>query len=397
MSGASEIYPTLIRNAAVVTPDGIIPQGYALINEQGRLASVGTMEGQGSLPSVERSVDACGGWLLPGFIDVHVHGGFGHDFMDAGAAELDAITRFHAAHGTTTMLATTVTASQAAISGVLSRVSAYRQQVMPFATLAGVHLEGPFISPQWPGAQNPNFIEPPRKDWLEAWHTQYPGLIRMLTLAPERDGAPELIEWLTRSGIVASCGHTDASYEQLTAARKHGLRHAVHTFNAMTGLHHRKPGVVGAVLDHDDVSAEIIADGHHVHPAAIRLLTRVKRQDNLLLITDAISAAGLGDGEYSLGGLDVMVKDGVARLRDGDNLAGSTLTMLGALRFMVEKVGIDLAAASRMASWNPAKLLGLAQTTGSIEAGKQADLLQLTPALELERVWIRGREPQLGL
>ncbi|UUZ87050.1 N-acetylglucosamine-6-phosphate deacetylase [Paenibacillus sp. P26] len=252
-------------------------------------------------------------------------------------------------------------------------------------------MEGPFISPKWPGAQNPSFIVPPQKEWVEKWVSTYPGLVKMLTLAPETEGAFGLIERLRELGIVSACGHTDASYETVTEAAKHGSRHAVHTFNAMTGLHHRKPGVVGAVLDHEAISAEIIADGHHVHPAAIRSLTRVKRQDNLLLITDAMSAAGLGDGDYSLGGLQVTVRGGVARLKDGDSLAGSTLTMLQAFRFMVETACVDMAAASRMASGNPAKPLGMERTLGSIEAGKQADLLLLTPALELKQVWIRGR------
>ena len=214
------------------------------------------------------------------------------------------------AHGTTGLLATTVTASQEAISKLLDAAYAYKAQPGRCNSLLGVHLEGPFISHKWPGAQNPKYIVPPQQTWLEAWTEQYPDLIRLLTLAPETEGAYSLIEWLTANGIVAACGHTDADYEIIEEAVTDGLRHAVHTYNAMTGLHHRKPGTLGAVMTMDAIMAEVIADGHHVHPAAIRLLVKAKGLDRVILITDAMSAAGLGDGLYDLGGLAVNVKNG---------------------------------------------------------------------------------------
>jgi N-acetylglucosamine-6-phosphate deacetylase len=380
---------TLIHNAEVVTPQRTLSSGWVLL-QGARIEAVG--EGDAPLPHADHAIDAQGGWVLPGFIDIHVHGGNGHDFMEADREGLDAITRFHASHGTTAMLATTVTAPKDAIDQVLDQVADYRRGEMPFAQLIGVHLEGPFISEHWPGAQNPAHISPPQLAWLGEWTARHPGLVRLQTLAPEVDGALDYIRALVQHGIVAACGHTDALYAQVQAAVDCGLRHAVHTFNAMRGLHHREPGTVGAVLTDDRVSAEVIADGHHVHAAGIRLLARTKGDSGLVLITDAISAAGLGDGDYSLGGLDVAVRDGVARLKEGGSLAGSTLTMDAALRFAVREAGIPVAAASRMASGNPARVLGISETTGELVPGKQADVLLLSPELELQHVWIRGKQ-----
>jgi len=380
----------LIANANIVTEEGVVSGGSVVLAGE-RIESVSpSSAGGGSAADVV--VDARGGWLLPGFIDVHVHGGYGADFMDATPEALETITRFHSGNGTTAMLATTVTAPHDRIVDVLKAVRDYRQRETPYARLLGVHLEGPFISHKWPGAQNPAYIVPPQKQWVEQWVADYPGLIRQLTLAPETEGALELIAWLRGRGIVVAAGHTDATYEQIETAVEAGLSQAVHTFNAMTGLHHRKPGTAGAVLSDDRIAAEVIADGHHVHPACIKLLARAKPADKLILITDAMAAAGLGDGLYDLGGLAVVVKDGVARLKEGDSLAGSTLTMIDAFRFVVEKVGVSVPDASRMASGNPARQLGIFGETGSITPGKRADVLLVTPDLRLERIWIGGRE-----
>ncbi|MNH96120.1 N-acetylglucosamine-6-phosphate deacetylase [compost metagenome] len=391
--GQEQQHEVLIYNAKIVTEQGVwdnamlhVKDGnIALLDEHNDIDAV-------KLSSGAQQIDAKGSWLLPGFIDVHVHGGYGADFMDSNKEILDTITGFHVKYGTTGMLATSMTAPKADLDRVLAEVNSYMQTDMPYAQLLGVHLEGPFISHKWPGAQNPNFIAPPQVEWLEEWHQLYPQLMKQLTLAPEREGALEVIAWLRDHGIVAACGHTDSSYADIQAAANEGLTHAVHTFNAMKALHHREPGTVGAVLTDERISAEVIADGLHVHPAAIRLLTQVKQQQNLLLITDAMSAAGLGDGDYELGGLPVVVKNGEARLKEGNSLAGSTLTMIDALRFVVREVGVSVEAASRYASGNPAKLLRMDDRLGSIAKGKQADLILVSPELEIERVWIRGSE-----
>jgi N-acetylglucosamine-6-phosphate deacetylase len=330
-------------------------------------------------------------YLLPGFIDLHVHGGNGHDFMDASADAFREITRFHAMNGTTAMLATTVTAPKEAIEEVLAAAERFRRQPMPWAELLGVHLEGPFISGKWPGAQNPAHIVPPQPAWIRDWLAKYPDLIRIVTLAPEIEGAPDMLDLLASAGIIASCGHTDATWSEIVDSIPRGLSHAAHLFNAMRGFHHREPGTVGAVLSRDELTAEMIADGVHVHPAALRMALHCKKGDGLILVTDAISAAGLGDGDYRLGGLEVTVKGGVARLKANGQLAGSTLTMIRAFRYMVREIGLSLPQASRLASLNPALRLGIERQTGSIAPGKRADLLLLSPDLEISRVWVRGR------
>ncbi|WP_336765406.1 N-acetylglucosamine-6-phosphate deacetylase [Paenibacillus sp. USHLN196] len=333
-----------------------------------------------------------GGLIVPGFIDIHVHGGNGEDFMDASPEVLDKITSFHSTQGTTAMLATSMTAPKERLDSVLAEVDRYRSGEMPYAQLEGVHLEGPFFSPKWPGAQNPEHIILPDVTWLEAWEKQYPDLIRQVTLAPEREGALEVISWLREQRITAALGHTDATYEEVERAVESGLHHAVHTFNAMTPLHHRLPGAAGAVLSDPRISAEVIADGIHVHPAAISILAQLKQHnDQLVLITDAMSAAGLDDGEYKIGDLPVIVKHGEARLKDGGALAGSTLTMIRGFRYLVQEVGLSLNAASRAASLTPARLLGIDHRTGSLAQGKQADIVLLNAELDIEDVWVKGR------
>jgi N-acetylglucosamine-6-phosphate deacetylase len=381
----------LIKNGKVVVQDGSIVENGALLVNDGKIAWIGTEAELKQFDQIEQVIDAKGGWVLPGFIDIHVHGGFGADFMDASLEALETITSFHSKNGTTAMLATTMTAPHEGISAVLSVVDDYMEGNMPYAQLLGVHLEGPFISPKFPGAQNPAFIVLPQIEWLEGWVKQHPDVVRLLTLAPEREGALPLISWLKDRGITVACGHTDASYEQLEAAVEHGLQHAVHTFNAMRVLHHREPGTVGAVLSDDRIYAEVIADGHHVHPACIKLLSKAKPQDKLILVTDAMCATGLSEGIYEIGGLKVTVKGGVARLLEGDSLAGSTLTMIDAFRYCVEKVGLSIPQVSQMASGNPAATLGLSEHMGSIAVGKQADLLLVSPELQLQNVWIKGR------
>ncbi|AOZ93038.1 N-acetylglucosamine-6-phosphate deacetylase [Paenibacillus crassostreae] len=376
----------------VLTPQGLVERGVIAMSE-GIIVYTGDRQ---SLPQAyaawHTATEDDQGLLIPGFVDVHVHGGAGHDFMNSSHDTLDAITQFHSSQGTTTMLATTMTATKGDIENVLRVVKDYRSSFMPYAQLAGVHLEGPFISPKWPGAQNAEHIVLPNVCWLEEWDNQYPGLIRQLTLAPEREGALEVISWLRVKGITAALGHTDATYEQVLEAVEIGLTQAVHTFNAMTPLHHRNPGVAGAVMSDNRIVAEIIADGIHVHPAVLSLLARLKTSANLILITDAMSAAGLGDGEYTLGDLPVKVTGGIATLKSDDGaLAGSTLTMIRGFRYLISDVGLSLLEASQVASLNPAISLGLDQQIGTLESGKQADILLLDSHLELRKIWIQGR------
>lgn len=385
---------TLIH-AEIVTPTGIIHDG-AVSVQDGVICYIGSPSGLSSA-GIESGelIDAQGNYVLPGFIDIHVHGGMLEDFSKPSHDGLDAITKLHCSQGTTSMLATTMTMPKDVIENVLEEVHQYMSGEMPYAQLVGVHLEGPFISPKWPGAQNPAHIVPPNKEWVEQWEKRFPGLIKQVTFAPEREGAHELIAYLRNRGIVAAAGHTDATYDEIMSAVDVGLHHVVHMFNAMTPLHHRKPGTAGAVLNTPAISAEIIADGIHVHKAAIQLLASVKTNHNFILITDAMSAAGLGDGEYILGDLPVIVKDNVCTLKESEGtLAGSTLTMIRGFRYLIQEVGLSIEEASEAASGNPARLIRLDHLTGSIETGKQADLLLLDQNLELQQVWIKGHPIQ---
>ncbi|WIM39408.1 N-acetylglucosamine-6-phosphate deacetylase [Paenibacillus sp. PK4536] len=379
-----------IIHGRVVTPTKVIENGTVQVQDQ-TITYVGSTA-NAPIWKEQTTYDAKSGLVIPGFIDIHVHGGMGADFMDSDPHVLDTITSFHASQGTTALLATTMTAPHADIDHVLEQVYAYMQNgKMPGAQIEGVHLEGPFISPKWPGAQNPEHIVLPNIEWLEQWESRYPGLIKQLTLAPEREGALELISWLRQHDITAAAGHTDASYEEIMLAVEQGLNHAVHTFNAMTPLHHRKPGVAGAVLSTPAIHAEIIADGIHVHPAAVSILAQLKQQDNLILITDAMSAAGLGDGEYMLGDQPVKVLNGIATLPDDSGtLAGSRLTMIEGFRFLIQQVGLSILQASAAGSGNPARELGLYEQTGSLEIGKRADILVLNPDMELQHIFIKG-------
>lgn len=385
--------PVYLLRGKMVLPEGLAQDGM-LAWTAGRIIYAGSPEG---LPASIRDQAVpvpvpAGGVIVPGFIDIHVHGGYGEDFMDASQEVLDKITSFHSTQGTTAMLATSMTAPKDRLDEVLAEVDRYRSKPMPYAQLEGVHLEGPFFSPKWPGAQNPDHIVLPNVSWLAEWEKEYPGLIRQVTLAPEREGALEVIAWLRQQRITAALGHTDATYEEVERAVEAGLHHAVHTYNAMTPLHHRNPGAAGAVLSDPRISAEVIADGIHVHPAAISILAQLKQSaDQLVLITDAMSAAGLEDGEYKIGDLPVIVKEGVARLKDGGALAGSTLTMIRGFRYLVQDVGMSLNAASRAASLTPARLLGIDHRTGSLAAGKQADIVLLNQELGIEGVWVKGR------
>lgn len=377
-----------VVNAKLITPAGVLENGSLRVKD-GIIIEISDTPYDNTLEI--STLDAKGNWLMPGFIDVHVHGGAGYDFMDANEEGLAAITKFHAAHGTTRMLATTLTASRDELTAIIDRVSRFMSKPMPFAQIIGVHLEGPFINVKWKGAQNPTYILPPQPEWLEDWVTRFPGIIKLQTLAPESEGALDYIEKLANHGIVPSCGHTDATYEDIITATNRGLRHAVHTYNAMKPLHHREPGTVGAVLTEDRITAEVIADGHHVHPAGIKLLTSAKGTHNVILVTDAMAAAGMPDGDYELGGLPVSMSGGVARLKETGNLAGSTLDMISAVRYLVQKIGVSLEEASRMASANPARQLGIDSITGTLEVGKAADFLLVNPSLELLATWIGGR------
>jgi N-acetylglucosamine-6-phosphate deacetylase len=329
------------------------------------------------------AIDAQGLYVAPGFIDLQVNGGVGHNFEDASPAEVRGIADFYVSHGATGLLATTVTAPIPAIRDTIGRV---KRAAHP--AILGVHIEGPFISPKRKGAHNPEYILPPSRERFDGLVAGYTGFIKVVTLAPELPGAEELIERVLEIGAIPSLGHSDATYEQALAALKKGVRLFTHTFNAMREFHHRAPGAVGAALT-SEAMVELIADGIHVHPGAMKLLYLAKGVDRICLVTDAISAAGLADGEYRLGGLQVFVEGGIARLADG-TLAGSTLTMDRAVKNFMEFTGCSLPEAVRCATLNPARLLGIDDRKGSLEVGKDADIVIFDEDLTVHYTIISG-------
>lgn len=328
-------------------------------------------------------------YLLPGFIDLHVHGVKGSDVMDATPDALAVISQALAAEGTTSFLATTMTASNQDIEKALSCVSNFMRDQNHGANLLGVHLEGPFLSAKKVGAQRLDLIQNPDVNLISHWQTLFNHVIKLVTLAPELKNSEAFIHYLVQQKIIASIGHTDATYDETKCAIKAGCSHATHLFNAMRGLHQREPGALGAILESDNVSAELILDGEHLHPAMVNLAVKIKGLEKLILITDSMRAKGLPDGEYDLGGQTVHVKNNRACLYDG-TLAGSVLKMPQALKHFMEQTKCNLAQAIKLATENPAKKLGIFANKGSIALGKDADLVVLDDAFNVVMTVVRG-------
>lgn len=353
---------------------------------QGRITSVGPVS-----EAVDRGRDGAlvelgDRWLLPGYIDVHVHGGGGAQCNTASADEIAEVARFHARHGTTGLVATTVSRP---VTELCASLAAIAECAAP--TLLGAHLEGPFLSRARPGAMDPSLFLDPDVGELERLLAAGAGRIRVMTLAPELPGALALVTRLVDAGIVASIGHTDATAGEVAEAVNAGAAAATHVFNAMAPLHHRRPGAVGAVLDAAQVSCELICDGIHVDPIAMRLLYRAKGAHGTRLVTDAMAAAGMPDGEYSLAGRPVTVTGGRAMLLNGESIAGSTLTMEAAVQNAVRWLGIPVPEAALISSTNSARLLGLSSRKGAIAAGLDADLVVLSESLAVAATMVAGR------
>jgi N-acetylglucosamine-6-phosphate deacetylase len=332
---------------------------------------------------------------VPGFVDVHIHGAGGYDVMEATPEALEAIAGVVATRGTTSFVATTVTASEdstcRAVSGIASWIRtqhSLRSTSAPQAEILGVHFEGPFISPVRRGVHPPQWIATPSVPLFEKFLADAGGAGRILTLAPEMPGALELIGAARKAGVVISLGHTDANFTQAMSAIDAGARHAAHVFNAMRPFEHRETGVIGAVLTSPQVTAELIADGVHVDAAAMRILLAAKGPQGVILVSDGTAATGMPDGNYRLGTFEVSVSGGVCRSTDG-KLAGSTLTLDRALRNVVA-LGVPLVEAIAMLTTNPARLLGLEGRKGEISPGADADLVLLNDKLEVAGVMTNG-------
>ncbi|MBC7220945.1 N-acetylglucosamine-6-phosphate deacetylase [Candidatus Bipolaricaulota bacterium] len=370
----------LIRNARLVTPTGV-REGDCLIQD-GRIAALGEVKSPGPAPKL----DADGGYLAPGFLDLHVHGGAGADFSHGDPAAARQIVQLHAAHGTTGLLATIV-------PGPIARMRRAMAAVVGVPGILGIHLEGPFLNAEKAGALDPGSFLPPGRDAFRRLVTGFEDQIKVVTFAPELPGALDLVPEIQGMAAVPAIGHTAATYDQATAVLDRGARHVTHLGNAMTGLQHRDPGCVGAALL-SGASLELILDGIHIHPAFVRLVVEFLRGrgelHRLCLVTDATSASGMPEGSYRLGDRQVRLERGEVRLADG-TLAGSALTLTQALRNAIRFANLSLEDALTLVTTNPAGLLGLDCHLGTLAVGARADLVLLDSDLSV-RATLRNGE-----
>ncbi|SFP77783.1 N-acetylglucosamine-6-phosphate deacetylase [Amycolatopsis arida] len=369
----------VVTGGRIAGPDGVAPGWVAVAG--GRIAGVG-----GGPAPAGRQVDVAGALVVPGFVDTHCHGGGGGSFSAADPAEAATAIAAHRRHGTTTMLASLVSDPVP----VLTDQMAALRELVEDGELAGIHLEGPFIARSRCGAHDPGALREPDTDTVDALLHAGRGHVRMMTLAPELPGGIKAVRQLSESGVIAAVGHTDGVDEQIRPAIEAGATVATHLFNGMRPLHHREPGPIGALLDDERVTIELICDLVHVHPTVLRLAARCAGAGRTVLITDAMSATDAADGTYNLGTLEVDVREGVATLASNGSLAGSTLTMDVAFRNLVRGAGLDIAEAVRATSGRPAELLGIADRTGALREGLDADLVVLDDDLCPRRVLRRG-------
>jgi N-acetylglucosamine-6-phosphate deacetylase len=370
---------TTLAGGRIVTPAGVIDDGWVR-------TSGATIEALGSGDPPQPADDDLGGaWVVPGFVDIHTHGGGRASYMSGDQDEAIAAADAHRRHGTTTTMASLITGTVDHLEEAVTELA----DLVDDGIVAGIHLEGPFLSEARCGAHDPALLRAPEPAVLDRLLKAGRGTIRMVTVAPELEHGEEAIRRLVDAGAIASIGHTDASYDTTRAAIDAGAVAATHLFNAMRPLHHREPGPIPALLEDDRVAVELICDGVHLHEAVVRTAVAAAGADRVVLVTDAMDAAGAGDGDYVLGALPVKVEDGVARLVDGGSIAGSTLTMDRAFRFVVE-AGVSVADAAVMAATTPARLLGIDDRVGSLAVGLDADLVVLDEAYELARVMVKG-------
>jgi N-acetylglucosamine-6-phosphate deacetylase len=361
-----------------------------LLIEDGRIVEVASRDAK-PVPAGVRLIDYEDAILAPGFVDVHIHGGAGRDVMDSDADGLSVIEALIASHGVTSYFPTTVTApldrTLAALDRLATAIDAKSDSGKRRARPAGIHLEGPFLSHEKRGVHPPECLQTPSLALLDRFWEASRGLIKMMTIAPELDGAAEVITEAAKRGICVSLGHSNAELDATRAGVKAGARHFTHAFNAMRRLDHRNPGIEGEMLTNDELTADIIADGIHVDPVMVQLFLKAKGPGNAILITDATAATGMPDGRYRLGSIEVEVKAG--RCEAGGRLAGSVLTMDAAVRNVMRFAGWDLRTSLRLASANPARVAGLSGR-GEIAPGSDADLVVLNANGEARETIIHG-------
>ncbi|WP_394432960.1 N-acetylglucosamine-6-phosphate deacetylase [Streptomyces sp. SGAir0957] len=376
----------VLAGARVVLPTGTVTDGRVIVDGK-RIV--------GSAPADAERVDLSGHWVVPGFVDMHNHGGGGASFTSGTVEEILKGVHTHRLHGTTTVVTSFVTGE----SDFLVQRAGLLSELAEQGEIAGIHFEGPFISPCRKGAHDETLLRDPDPAEVRKLIDAARGKAKMVTLATELPGGLDSVRLLAEQGVIAAIGHTDATYEQTVEAIDAGATVATHLFNAMPALGHRAPGPIAALLEDERITVELIDDGTHLHPAALELAFHHKGGERVAFITDAMDAAGFGDGRYMLGPMEVEVKDSVARLVEGGSIAGSTLTLDRAFKRAVTIDRLAVEDVVRAISANPARLLGVDDKVGSLEPGKDADLVVLDAEFDLKGVMRKGEwivEPQLG-
>jgi len=379
----------VLTHGRILTPSEVIADGILVIKD-GRIAALAEST-DAVLPPGSCEIDCRGKILVPGLIDLHVHGGGGFDFNDPAA--LTGAARYHALHGTTTLLPTICPRPLPELEEILARLSAGYPELGEGALprLLGLNLEGPWINPEKAGALGKMGVAKPRSGVVRTLQEAAAGKIRLMTVAPELEGVMTVLPELLDAGILPVLGHSGASYEEAQAAFDAGIRHVTHLFNAMTAFHHRRPGCAAAALLDPRVTVEVIADGRHLHGGTLRMIDRLKGVAGMVPVSDAVPLSGKGDGSFRMGGETVRLRKGAA-VNDSGRLAGSLITLADALVHLVEKIGLPLGEALSMMTLTPARILGLPRGKGELLPGGDADVIVLSEALEVERVLIGGVE-----
>ncbi len=375
-------------NGQIITPTEVLDTGFYLMVKGSKIEHLGFMNAS-SFPADAEIIDVSGQYISPGFIDVHVHGCMNYKSADASREALEAMGKCYAAHGVTGYLPTVHADTE-----ILKKLANLFDEGLPGTKPLGIHIEGPYLCMEKRGAQYPEHIWKCAPETLQSLIDASSGYLKQMTIAPEIDGAIPLIEMLVKRNIIASMGHTDATYEQAMAGVNAGVSHATHTFNAMSVLSHRHPGTVGAALACDSVAAEIITDGVHVHPEVVKILVRAKPLRKVIPITDAIQTAGLPDGEYVQDaklGYTLNVRNGETYLNNTNTLAGSTLLMNNGINNLMKFAGLDMVEAIHCASLNPAIELGLEHRKGTLEVGKDADIVLFDEDFKVQYTMVEGK------
>lgn len=377
----------LLKNAKIVLRDRVIEGD--ILTADGIIRDIIDRKSpvKAETLEVENSIDLDGKYVVPGFIDVHIHGSNGADAMDGTAEALKTISSYIATKGTTKFLATTLTSSKEELINVLKIAADLQNKELDGATIFGVHMEGPYFDIEYKGAQNEKYMKPATEKEIKDYLDVKPGLVKMMSLSPHTEQSIETVKFLKENGVIVSVGHSAAKFNDVMKAVDAGLSHSTHTFNGMRGINHREPGVAGAVLISDKINAEVIFDKVHIHPEIVRLMIKAKGTDKVVCITDAMAATGLPNGDYKLGELDVYVKDGEARLKSNDSLAGSVLTLDKAFRHVIE-LGYPIYEAVKLTSTNAAVEFGL--NAGAIEVGKEADFTILDDSYNVDMTIVNG-------